>query len=172
MSRSRHPYIPACQEDMIRTRASREAHFHSNDSIVRTFSQPAFHSNDLFSNSHCFIVTVMLSSDMFAAAGLPASCSSCLAAAAPVGPRCRPSRKIQSVFAASGFLRSSSVVDPPLGDAIPTVRDANPARLPRANQPLVGSRRMLTPRALAAQEVFQNEHLHKKGGGGVPIRMV
>jgi hypothetical protein len=31
---------------------------------------------------------------------------------------------------------------------------------------------MLSPRALCAQEVFQNEHLHKKGGGGVPIRMV
>jgi hypothetical protein len=148
MARSRHPRIPACQEDMIRTRASREAHFHSNDSTVRTFSQPAF-----FIRMICSVIDV----DVYLPLCYTPTCSLALPVCAhsarptlppPLGPRCCPFREIQSVFAASGFfgLHLSSILlwETP---SQPCETPSQPAFHVRTIG-LVRARRLLSPRAL------------------------
>src|SRR5580704_11500288 len=101
----------------------------------------------------------MLYSDMFAGATrLRALCSSYLAAPARTALLPFPGNSI--CLCRFRLLRSSSVVDPPMGDAIPTVRDAAPTCPPRTNQRIGWFATHAYAARLAAQEVFQNEHLH------------
>ncbi len=140
-------------------------------------------SNNLSSNKHLITVTLVLSSDMFAAAtALPALCSSHLSLRSFLDAAARLPQ--DSTTLCRFPIRPSSSLRLHPSSLSSGGRHPNPWETPppghepthRFTTPRIHLAEALSCRSLAScspQEVFHNEHLRKKGEGGVsPSRMV